>query len=78
LAPGKTLVFIVPQGNPDASFFTEVITRYQRSFARLGFKAFYTIRAVGAGQGNEVLKNAQVVQAIDETVKKITAAATTA
>jgi multimeric flavodoxin WrbA len=71
LTGGKQVVFIVPQGNPDESFFKEVIVRYQRSFLRLGFDRFYAIRARGAGPGNDVVSQEKIIQAITETAGKV-------
>lgn len=73
LSKGKKFVFIVPQGNPDESFFSDIIPRYSRMFERLGFTSILPIRAVGVGPESDVLKNQKITDAIKETAEKILA-----
>ena len=54
LSSGKKFVFILSQGNPDETFFNDIIPRYTRMLGRLGFKDVYPIRAVGMGPGSDV------------------------
>jgi multimeric flavodoxin WrbA len=49
LAPGKALVLILLQGNPDPTAFDDVVARYARVFGHLGFAEVHTIRAAGVG-----------------------------
>ncbi len=71
LAPGKKLVFILPQGNPDQQAFEDIIAKYTRIFTRLGFTEVYTIRALGVGPGSDILAQDTVVKMITDSAKKL-------
>jgi multimeric flavodoxin WrbA len=73
LAKGKKLVLIIPQGNPDESFFSDIIPRYSILLGRLGFNHIYPIRALGAGPDSNMLKDERITQAINDTAEKILA-----
>jgi multimeric flavodoxin WrbA len=75
LAPGKKLVFILPQGNPDQNAFEDMITKYTRIFGRLGFAEIYPIRALGVGPESDARKKATLIQLINDTADKIAAGA---
>jgi multimeric flavodoxin WrbA len=75
LAPGKKLVFILPQGNPDQNAFEDIITKYTRIFGRLGFTDIYPIRALGMGPESDVRKKETLIQLINDTADKIAAGA---
>jgi len=76
LAAGKSLVLILPQGNPDEAAFAEVVPRYTRIFTRLGFDQMYPIRALGAGIDSNIHADESIVQAIKATASKLLAAMT--
>ncbi len=71
LEPGKTLVFILPQGNPDGKMFDDIVTKYTRIFGRLGFAHVYTIRALGVGPESDVRTEETVRKLINDTTQKI-------
>ncbi|MGO9021181.1 MAG: flavodoxin family protein [Syntrophobacteraceae bacterium] len=48
LAPGKKLVFIQVQGNPDESMFTDIFPKFDYFFKSYGFSDSHLIRACGA------------------------------
>ena len=73
LAPGKKLVFILPQGNPDQKAFEDIIMKYTRIFTRLGFVEVYTIRALGVGPESDIRKQETVVKLTHDTAEKIAA-----
>jgi multimeric flavodoxin WrbA len=71
LAKGKKLVFIIPQGNPDESFFSDIIPRYSRLLKRFGFSEIYSIRAIGAGFMSDMLKDEKVMSSVKSTAESL-------
>ena len=49
LPPGKKLVFILTQGNPDPKLFEDVYPRYDKFLKWYGFAGSHLIRACGIG-----------------------------
>ena len=49
LEPGKKLVFILAQANPDANLFTDIFPRYEYFYKIYGFSETRLIRACGVG-----------------------------
>jgi len=72
LAPGKKMVLIIPQGNPDEKAFADLIPRYTRIFGLFGFQEIYPIRALGMGAESDARKNGALLQLIHDTAAKIT------
>lgn len=56
LAPGKHLVFVQTQGQPDPNVFDDVYPRYDRFFNRYGFVSTHLIRAYGVANVDDVVK----------------------
>lgn len=54
LAPGKKMILILSQGNPDQAAFEDIVARYARIFGHLGFREVHTIRAVGVGPASDL------------------------
>lgn len=75
LAPGKKLVFIVSQGNPDPNAYGDIIAKYTQFFGRLGFSNVYIIRVLGAGPKSDVRIQETVLQSINDTARQIVAGA---
>ena len=73
LAPGKKLVFIQTQGQPDAKLFADVFPRREESFKRYGFKENYLIRACGVRKAEEVLGKEDILKQVEEVARKVMA-----
>ncbi len=73
LAAGKTLVFILTQGNPDKEMFGSVLSRQARVFHRCGFSAVLPIHACGVGSDSDADLDAPTMALIAETAKKLRA-----
>ncbi len=54
LAPGKKMVLILLQGNPEQTAFDDVVAKYTRIFGHLGFREVHTIRAAGISPGSDM------------------------
>jgi multimeric flavodoxin WrbA len=74
LAPGKELVFVVSQGNPDEKLYADLVTRYTGVFSRMGFSQIHAIRAVGVGPKSDVKQNAAILDSVSKTAAKLLAA----
>jgi hypothetical protein len=46
LGPGKKMILILTQGNPDPTTFEDIAVKYARIFGHLGFQHVHTLRAV--------------------------------
>ena len=71
LAPGKKLVFILAQNNPDRSSFTDIFPKFDYFFKAYGFVESHLIRAFGVGEPGEVETHGDVMMLAEETAKKI-------
>jgi len=71
LTPGKKLVFIQTQGNPDETLFNDIFPRYERFFKRYGFEETHLIRACGVRAPGEVEGRADLMRCAEETARKI-------
>lgn len=49
LPPGKRLVFVITQGNPDKKLFADIFPRYDKFLEWYGFAGSTLIRACGVG-----------------------------
>jgi multimeric flavodoxin WrbA len=74
LAGARKLVFILSQGNPDETFFGDIISRYTRLLGRLGFEDIYPLRACGLGPDSNVLNNQKITDRITEIATRLWAA----
>jgi multimeric flavodoxin WrbA len=54
LSPGKKLVFILTQGNPDANLFTNIFPKFEFFFEMFGFSKSHLVRACGVRDAGEV------------------------
>jgi len=72
LAPGKQLVFILAQGQPDEKLFADVFPRYDMFFQWYGFKPGIPIRACGVNSPGSVERRADILALVDQTADKIT------
>lgn len=71
LAPGKKLVFVQTQGQPDPSFFEDVFPRYDKFFKRIGFSETHLVRAYGVAAPDDVGKKPEFVAAAEKVARKI-------
>ncbi len=73
LNPGKKLVMILAQANPDQSQSADIFPRYNKLLGVYGFDDNYVIRACGVFSKGDVEKNEEVFQMTDNIVEKILA-----
>jgi multimeric flavodoxin WrbA len=71
LSPGKKLVFIQTQGQPDENMFTDIFQRYEGIFKWYGFGDTYLIRACGIGQFDDPSSQKKAMRLAEETAEKI-------
>lgn len=62
LSPGKKLLFVLTQGDPDESGFADVFPRYDYFFKWYGFSESHLIRACGVLGAGEVVHREEVMQ----------------
>lgn len=73
LSPGKKLVFIQTQGQPDEKLFADLFSRIEPIFKRYGFTESYLIRGCGLRKLGEVEGRDEVMKLAEETANKIMA-----
>jgi multimeric flavodoxin WrbA len=73
LPPGKKLVFIQTQGQPEESIFADIFPRYEGFFKWYGFGDTHLIRACGIGQADDPESQGEVIKLAEETAEKIMA-----
>jgi len=71
LAPGKKLVFILTQGNPDPGLFGDIFQNIDYFFKAYGFEESHLIRACGVGGPGEAAKLEDVMQLTRTTAEKV-------
>jgi multimeric flavodoxin WrbA len=71
LQPGKKLVFVQTQAEPDEKQFADVFPRYEAFFKWYGFKDSYLIRACGVLDAGDVETREDVMKKAEETAEKI-------
>jgi multimeric flavodoxin WrbA len=71
LEPGKKLVFIVTQGDPDESHYGDLFSRYEGFMKSVGFEDITRIRACGtSGSGAEAVMS-RARQEADEAAERL-------
>jgi len=72
LAPGKKLVFVLAQNNPDPDNFADIYPKFQ-FFARTygGFGESHVIRALGVNEPGEVASHQDVMKLAETTAETI-------
>jgi multimeric flavodoxin WrbA len=73
LAPGKKLVLILAQGNPDESLFTNIFSKFDFFFKMNGFSDTHFIRACGVQEPGEVSGRLDVMELAEGIAKKLCA-----
>lgn len=71
LAPGKKLVFVQTQGQPDGSFFDDIYPRYDRFLKRFGFGETHLIRGVGLSAPDDAARNDKLLEETDLTAARV-------
>ena len=69
LAPGKKLIFILAQANPDEKFFADISLRYNYFYKRYGFDESYLIRACGVREAGEVKGRGELLMLAEKTAE---------
>ncbi len=73
LAPGKRLVFIQSQAQPDERQFADVFKRYDYFFSWYGFKDNILIRACGCGGPGETEGRTDLLDLAERAAEKVLA-----
>jgi multimeric flavodoxin WrbA len=63
LSPGKKLVFVLAQGNPDENSFADIYPKYAQFFNWMGFEKSGLIRACGVMEPGAVSDRADIMAA---------------
>jgi multimeric flavodoxin WrbA len=71
LNPGKKLVFIQTQGNPDESVFADLFSRYSGFLKRNSFEEAHLIRARGVSSPDDVENNDTYRQQVADVADKV-------
>jgi multimeric flavodoxin WrbA len=71
LAPGKKLVFIVAQNNPDPKSFPDIFPKFDYFFKAYGFSESHLIRAFDVREPGEVEKQQEVMKLAEKTAQKV-------
>jgi len=73
LEPGKKLVLVLAQNNPDKNSFTDIFPKFDYFFRAYGFTDTRLIRAFGVGAPGEVASHADVMELAEKTAKELCA-----
>jgi len=71
LSPGKKLVFIQTQGQPNEKLFADIFPRNEAFLKWHGFKENYFIRGCGVRNPEDILAKAEVLKQAEEVARKI-------
>jgi multimeric flavodoxin WrbA len=71
LAPGKKLVMILSQNNPDEESFTNIFPKFDYFFRAYGFRESHLIRAFGVNEPGEVASREDVMGLAEKTAEKL-------
>jgi len=67
LRPGKKLVFMLAQGHPDQTLFTDIFPKFDYFFKMYGFSETHLLRACGVQAPGEVNSQPDVLKLAEET-----------
>lgn len=73
LSPGKKLVFIQTQGQPDEKLYADVFSRNERFFKRYGFTDTHLIRVCAVRNPGDAEARPEAMELAEETARKIMA-----
>lgn len=71
LKPGKQLVFIQTQGNPDESNFADIFPKYAGFLKRNSFGAAHLIRARGVSAPDDAPKQQQTLDQLERVAEEV-------
>jgi len=71
LPPGKKLLFIQTQGQPDKNQFGDIFPRYAYFFKWYGFEDTHLIRACGVMQKNDAARREELLAMAEDRAKKM-------
>jgi multimeric flavodoxin WrbA len=71
LLPGKKLVFILTQGNPDEAMFANIFSKFDYFFKAFGFDERHLIRSCGVRELGEVEKHVEVMELAAKMAEKL-------
>jgi multimeric flavodoxin WrbA len=71
LVPGKTLVLILAQGNPDESLFTNIFPKFEYFFKMFGFSNCHLIRACGVRDSGEVAGRQDLIKMAETLAREL-------
>jgi multimeric flavodoxin WrbA len=71
LSPGKKLVFILTQGQPDESLYADIFPRYSTFFRWYGINESHLIRACGVFEKGAVESRPDILNLAGETAGKL-------
>lgn len=71
LSPGKQLVFIQTQAQPEENFFNDIYPKYEFFFQFLGFKDNHLIRVTGVNEEGDAVKQESIMNQAEDLATKI-------
>ncbi|MBI9075658.1 MAG: flavodoxin family protein [Desulfatibacillum sp.] len=71
LPPGKKMVFVLAQGQPDESLFADIFPRYEAFFRWYGFTEVIPVRACGVYDKNDAKAKAELTELARDAGKRI-------
>lgn len=71
LKPGKKLVLILAQGQPDESLFTNIFPKFDYFFRMFGFSETHLIRACGVRLPGEVSTRTDILRLAEKTAEEL-------
>jgi multimeric flavodoxin WrbA len=71
LTPGKKLVFVLSQGQPDEKAFSDIFPRYDYFMKWYGFKESHLIRACGVREAGDIESRQDILTLADEIARKV-------
>lgn len=71
LLPGKQLIFVLTQGNPDESRFNDIFSRYDFFFKWYGFSGSHLIRACGVREAGEAAGRSEVMDLAEDLAQRL-------
>ncbi|MGC8495298.1 MAG: flavodoxin family protein [Syntrophobacteraceae bacterium] len=71
LSPGKKLVFVLTQGNPDNELFGDIFSRYDYFLKWYGFTESHLIRACGVRDPGAIETRGDILEEAEEIARKV-------